>query len=54
MPGSFGLAWVGALAGSIEERVGRGEKVADLVGTLGAAIAATREQVLRFDAAGTR
>jgi HPt (histidine-containing phosphotransfer) domain-containing protein len=51
--GSFGLARVGELAGAIEERVGRGEKVADLVETLGTAIAATREQVLRSDATGT-
>ena len=40
--GSFGLARISALAGSIEERVGEGRDVADLVDELKAAVEATR------------
>jgi HPt (histidine-containing phosphotransfer) domain-containing protein len=40
--GSFGLARISALAGSIEERVGEGRDVAYLVDELKAAVEATR------------
>ena len=43
--GSFGLARIAALAGILEQRVARGEGVADIVGELERAAAAAQEQM---------